>query len=247
MLRLLRFQSSAALYECKQICTTVTSSGTTVPRTAKTLQQQYNANKLYQDGRTRLYRSPQNVGFTLSCYTLGFACFASVTYMGFVEMWKEVPGSGLPWFVPVSYRLSMVFLGFLGWWVVLQSRGQVKALDLVWRNGKAQMLVTMRKNFPNRFIQPRQFVEDVTNISLPLRVISEGDLVLEEAKDERTPVTQRLRGLLLNFFLGMRRIFTRDGFIITTINNEWGYKIDAYGSFQNNGRDLLAVASQEIA
>lgn len=194
--------------------------------------QQLYANNLYEEGNTRLYTTPRNVAYTAGAYFFGFGCIGGAIWFFFENFSHQRDTSALPWFVPVSYRLSMIVLSLLGGWIILRSGKQVKTVNLIQESGRVKVLITMRKPFPLPFLRPRQIVSDVNDFVLPRELVlspSDYQSLTSNPIPEKTGILASISRLFSGFFLNTRRIFTQEGFVIATIKNETGFKLDIRG------------------
>ena len=225
--------------------------------TAEQQRAAHRADKMYQEGKTALFRAPSHFGYLLGSWLLGLGCISGSLFMLDDGHWKEDPNSPFPWFVPVAYRLSILIMAGLGFWVLWQSRRLVTAIDLVEVAGERRMRVSIHRIVPFPFVPPRRLLIAPYDLQLPEKAIRPGQVprfaeMPQEDNRSRplrfgTWVGKKISFSLWSFFASQRKIMTHEGFMTASIKGQTEFfKIDIAGTFPYGARSLIDVSTQHV-
>lgn len=214
----------------------------------------HHADKLYQAGKTALFRAPSHFAYLLGSWVLAVGCISSAVYTYWLGHWKTEEGSDLPFFVPVANALTLLTIGSLGSWILMRSTNLVTAIDLVKTAGGCKMRVSVRRAVPAPFVPHRQLIIAPYDLHLPTNVIRPATVpqfaqMPQEDNRSRplrfgTWAAKRISFTLWSFFAGQRKIFTHEGFLIAGIEGQnAGLKIDLEGTFPNGVWNLVDIST----
>jgi hypothetical protein len=233
--------------------------------TALSPQQQraaYRADKLYQAGKTSLFKAPSHFAYLLGSWVLSISCILGAVFTYSTGLWKtekspNLPGTaphqkGLAFFVPVANLLTIFTIGMLGSWILVRSVNLVTAIDLIKTAAGTRMRVSVRRPVP--IFPQRQIIIAPYDLLLPRNVIRPSGVptfaeMPQEGKGSKplrfgTWAAKQLSFSLWSFFNGSRKIFTHEGFLITNIQGQTaGLKVDIEGTFPNGVWNLIEVST----
>ena len=258
-LSIIRAASSTVKAGAKRTTLPNTPSVRLPPRLAVNLSPQkqraaYNADKLYQAGKTALFRAPSHFAYLLGSWVLSIACISSAAYTYSLGLWKEDKDSNLPFFVPVANLLTLLTIGSLGSWILIRSTNLVTAIDLIKTAGGTKMRVSVRRPVPLPFVPNKKIIVAPYELLLPTNAVRPATVpkfaeMPQEGKDDKplrfgTWAAKRISFTIWSFFTGSRKIFTHEGFLIASVEGQKaGLKIDIEGTFPNGVWNLVDVST----
>lgn len=224
-----------------------------------TLEQQkaaYHADKLYQAGKTALFRAPSHFAYLLGSWLLGLGCISTAAYIYLDGHWKQEPDSPLPFFVPVANMLTLLIIASLGPWVLIRASNLVAAIDLIKTAAGIRMRISVRRALPAPFVPHREIIIAPYDLHLPRSAIRPATVpqfaTMPQENDSSKPlrfgtwVARKISFTLWSFFAGQRKIFTHEGFLIASINGKNAFKIDIDGTFPDGAWSLVDVSTLEV-
>jgi hypothetical protein len=261
-----RAASSSVKASTKRSAPSGLASGKLPPRsTALSAKQQralFHADKLFQAGKTSLFKAPSHFAYLLGSWVISISCISAALWTYSTGLWKSesslnLPGSaphqkGLAFFVPVANVLTMITIGMLGSWVLVRSVNLVTAIDLIKTAAGTRMRISVRRAvplFPQRklVIAPYEFLLPRSAIR-PAGVPSFAEMP-DEGKGSKplrfgTWAAKKISFTLWSYFNGSRKIFTHEGFLIANTQGKTeGLKVDIEGMFPNGVWNLVEVST----
>lgn len=215
----------------------------------------HHAEKMFEAGMTELYRAPSHFWYLLGSWVLGISCLTGAAGLIWLGHWKEDKESGLPFFVPVGYQLSIITTTGFAAWILLRSARLVTAIDLVKHAREGKMRVCVSRIVPLPFIPPRRIYISPYNLRIPRsanRPLEVPAYARMPQEDSSKPLrfgswaARKISFSLWRIFASQRKILTQDGFFYATIKGQWWcFKIDLEGTFPNGSKNLVDVSSRE--
>ena len=202
---------------------------------------------MYDKGETLLYVAPKTPVYTIMAWLLGSAAIYSGQLLWQADYWRK---PDLAFFVPVGFNLSIIMLVGLGLISFYRTGGQIKRIELVRqmvnnKPGQVHVQTTLRKLLP--FMKAHKEVSTIENFILPASKESFssnlGSLSSEGTQNKN--LFKRMSQSFWKWNLSFRRVFTNEEFLLTTINDHAGYKIDFLGEFPQGLDKLMSIVRQE--
>lgn len=198
---------------------------------------------LARDGKAMLFKAPSHVGFMSAAWFGGVVCIGGgllIIHMGLVEANDE-----LPFFVPGVYRVVVFFLAALGSFSISRSFRLISSIEILPRNGKAMLLLNVRRNIPLPFIKPKTMALHLSDVSLGRKMVAAIGQPVPDASS--LGMASRLSIMLFRFFAGVRQFVFSDGLAHLHVKGHSGtWKLDSKGLFVDGGRPLFSLVDFTI-
>lgn len=193
---------------------------------------------LARDGKAMLFKASSHAGFLSAAWLGGVVCIGGgllIIDMGLVEANDELPS-----FVPSSYRVSVIFLFALGCFSISKSFRLISSIEILPRNGKAMLLLNVRRNIPLPFIKPKPLVLHLSDVSLSRRMVAAIGQPVPDASS--SGIASRIRTAPYRFFVGVRQFISSDRLAHLHVKGHSGtWKLDSNGLFPHGGRPLFSL------
>lgn len=195
--------------------------------------------KLVNTGRVVLFRAQSHAGFMFAAWVGGITCVGGALLILHLKLHEE--NKELPWFVPISYRIVIVFLVAVGSWSIIRSSRLISSIEMLRLNGKAQLVLKVRRNIPLPFIRPKEITVDASDVVLQRQMVTP---MGRPPRDPRsfTGIASRIGAVPHRFFTSARQFIFSDGIIqLSVLGRDGKWKVDSNGLFLDHGKLLFDV------
>jgi hypothetical protein len=201
--------------------------------------------KFARDGKVILFQAQSHAGFMFGAWVGGAVCFGGALLIVNLRLYEE--NKELSWFVPVAYRLAAIFLVAIGGWSVVRSSRLISSVEILRGNGKAQLVLNVRRNVPLPFIRTQKIIVPASDVILHRRMVAHMGRPPYDPSDLKNlregfviGTASRVVAAFYRFFAGVRQFIFSDGLIQLAIQGRGGvWKLDSNGLFLDGGNPLF--------
>lgn len=201
------------------------------------------SHKLARTGSVVLFQAQSHAGFMFAAWIGGITCVAGallILHLKLHEANKE-----LPWFVPSIYRIVIVFLVAIGSWSIIRSSRLISSIEMLRVNGKAQLVLKVRRNIPLPLIRPKEITVNASDVVLQRTIVTPMGRPLRDPRTF-TGLASRIGAAPHRFFASARQFIFSDGIIqLSVLGRDGTWKVDSNGLFLDRGRPLFDVVKFE--
>jgi hypothetical protein len=202
---------------------------------------------LAQNGKMMLFQAQSHAGFMFAAWVGGAICFGGALLIVNLRLYEE--NKELAWFVPVAYRLAAIFLVAIGGWSVVRSSRLISSVEILRGNGKAQLVLNIRRNVPLPFIRTQKMIVPASDVIFHRRMVAHMGRPPYDPSDLKNlrkgfiiGIASRVIAAFYRFFAGVRQFIFSDGLIKLAIQGRGGlWKLDSNGLFLDGGKPLFEV------
>ncbi|KAJ9612012.1 hypothetical protein H2200_003607 [Cladophialophora chaetospira] len=215
---------------------------------------QWYAQKLYESGRTMIYRPPSHFGIYTASWLMGGSALITASALAYTNLWAFGVESDHPTIVAVAYRVAIVVFSALGWFMIMRSWRIIKSIDLVSVDGLVKMAVQVRRPLP--FLKPKVYLVAPHQFQFERKFVQQmeyPDFMLDEevAGTEGRPPSSLSSSIgraisrgMFYIFASTKRIMTLEGFMWVSLEGTGGQiKLDTQGVFSNGDKVLLEMCT----
>ena len=209
------------------------------------------AKQLLAKGEPLLFLAPSHAGLVTAALLGGAFWLFSAYLLWLNGIWEGK--DGVPWLVAIANRIGMVFMVSFGGYMVLRAAKHIKSIRIIPWGDSVRLLVKVRRIVPLPFVPQKEIVAKTSEFKLPSRMVAQMEMPKwadAEVADIKGNLAQRIlkRASMssFNFFTGMRKVFTHEGFMDVNIDGSYGlWKLDTAGKFANGGKNLFDIVEYE--
>ena len=213
---------------------------------------QWYAQKMYEAGRTLVYRPPSHFGMHAAAWAIGGSAIAMASLLAYANIDANLAAQGLPWWVRVTHVFGIVIFSSLGCFLILRSSRIIKSIDLVSLDGMAKMDVRVSRPLP--FMAPRPYLISPYEFQMEPKFVQQMEyprFMLDEVPNTESTSTSFLSNIGRSIsqaiyypFASTKRLLTLEGFMWVSIPGAGSrLKLDTQGLFSNGDKDLRELGT----